>query len=130
MAIPSYHGSSYLMRTLVRKVNGYLLKIKEHNDTKEIYFTADTIYHNDVINILPSHVDLLIANLGNVLADKKGGPLTMNIPMLDSFVDKSTPEIVVPIYIDDLSHYDMTEEQVKQAGYDVLSVGKWHTLID
>jgi len=128
-AIPAYHASSLLMRKLVGKVNGYLLTITSDSVEEKIYFTSDTVFHEDIVKALPKNVDVLIANLGNVQANKKGGPLTMNISMLDKFVEVLNPRIVVPIHIDDFSHYDTREEEVIEAGYTIFETGKWYTLL-
>lgn len=128
-AIPAYHASSFLMRKLVGKVNGYLLTVTIDNIVEKIYFTSDTVFHKDIVKALPQNVDVLIANLGEVQVNKKGGLLTMNIPMLDKFVDILRPSVIVPVHINDLSHYDTREESVTKAGYKVLETGKWHTLL-
>ncbi|OJG22549.1 hypothetical protein RU98_GL002255 [Enterococcus caccae] len=129
-AIPAYHANSFLMRKLVGKVNGYLLTVTIDSVVQKIYFTSDTVFHKDIIKALPQSIDILIANLGNVQANKTGGPLTMNISMLDKFVDILSPSVIVPVHINDLSHYETQEVSVTEAGYKVLETGKWHTLIN
>ncbi|MBO0441450.1 MBL fold metallo-hydrolase [Candidatus Enterococcus ikei] len=129
-AIPAYHANSFLMRKLVGKVNGYLLTVTIDSVVQKIYFTSDTVFHKDIIKALPQSIDILIANLGNVQANKTGGPLTMNISMLDKFVDILSPSVIVPVHINDLSHYETQEVSVTEAGYKVLETGKWHTLLN
>ncbi|TYU99894.1 MBL fold metallo-hydrolase [Listeria monocytogenes] len=129
-AIPAYHASSFLMRKWIGKVNGYYLTVIADSEVKKIYFTSDTVFHRNIIQALPEKVDLLIANLGNVQANKRGGPLTMDIPMLHKFVEILTPSVVVPVHINDLSHYETPEESIVEAGYTVVETGKWHELFN
>ena len=127
-AIPAYHGNSWISRTLVGKVNGYLLEISDSFCKKYIYFTGDTVYHKNILQRLPNKIDILIANLGNVRSENLGGPLTMNLEMLNFFIRNLNPDKVIPIHIDDFSHYETSRIDVQQAGIAVIPVGKWITL--
>lgn len=127
-AIPAYHGNSWIKRTLVGKVNGYLLEITNGTRKKTIYFTSDTVYHKNVIYWLPTEIDILVANLGNVQNKSIGGPLTMNLKMLNLFIKKLNPQKVIPIHIDDFSHYNTSASEVEKAGFSISPLGTWITL--
>ncbi|MBQ7432705.1 MAG: MBL fold metallo-hydrolase [Lachnospiraceae bacterium] len=116
-AIPAFHGNNFIMRKMVGVVNGYLITVKADGNEKSIYFTGDTTYHNSIIAQLPKKVDVMIANMGNVKSQMFGGPLTLNIEMLDQYVGTLCPDVVIPVHVDDFAHYDMTIEDVMKAGY-------------
>ncbi len=124
-AVPAYHGNSYLMRTLVGRGNGYLIEITKEGSSKSIYITGDTVYNRDITAKIPRHVDLLIANLGGVLSKKRGGPLTMDLNMLVDMAKDIAPKRVIPVHIDDFSHYETSKEQVLNRGYRLLPRGQW-----
>ncbi|MBK3495113.1 MBL fold metallo-hydrolase [Viridibacillus sp. YIM B01967] len=128
--IPAYHGNNFITRKIVGKVNGYILEIFDGNDKTTIYLTSDTVYHKDVINSISKELDIIIANLGEVSADKFGGPLTMSIEMLNQFVKELKPTKVIPVHIDDFSHYMTTEDNVLKAGFSILEKGKWIEISD
>ena len=125
IAVPAYHAKNFLICKSVGKVNGYILKIKSGNTERNIYFTGDTVFSKKVVNAVSKPVDVMIANLGNVKGNSLIGPLTMNLKMLDRFIKIIEPNVVVPVHIDDYSHYEMTRKQVTDAGYKIISSGKW-----
>lgn len=127
-AIPAYHGSNYIMRKLVGRVNGYLLKVKKGLSKKVIYITSDTVFHQDVIRNIVTSPDILIANLGEVMPQKFGGPLTMSVSMLNSFVEVLNPRLIIPIHIDDFSHYTTSIQNVIEHGYRPPLTGEWMKL--
>jgi L-ascorbate metabolism protein UlaG (beta-lactamase superfamily) len=126
--IPAYHGTNFLMRKLVGRVNGYFLMIKKGDVQKTIYITADTIFHHDVVKSIEISPDIMIANLGEVLPEKFGGPLTMSVSMLNRFVKELNPGLIIPVHIDDFSHYSTSEQSVIELGYSVPRAGKWQKL--
>lgn len=114
-AIPAYHGNNYLTRMLAGKVNGYLIKINDGADEKSIYVTSDTVYHKKIIKILKKqNIDVLIANMGEVRSNMWGGPITMNVAMLETFKRYLEPMYVIPVHIDDFSHYETEVETLKK----------------
>lgn len=113
-AIPAYHGNNYLTRILAGKVNGYLIKISDGRVEKSIYATSDTVFDENITKILEEHkIDVLIPNMGEVLSNKWGGPLTMNISMLEMFEKYIKPKNTIPVHIDDFSHYATNLETLK-----------------
>ncbi|EAC7182303.1 MBL fold metallo-hydrolase [Listeria monocytogenes] len=126
--IPAYHGNSLISRILVGKVNGYLVEISNESQNQKLYFSGDTVYHKDIIRSLPDGIDILIANLGNVRSEDIGGPLTMNLEMLDIFIKSLHPKKVIPVHIDDFSHYETSILEVQQAGLEIITTGKWIVL--
>ena len=124
-AIPAYHGNSVLTRTLTGKVNGYLVKVDNGICIQTIYFTGDTVYHKKILQYLPQNINVLIANLGNVKSNLFGGPLTMNLSMLKKILTYLQVDKVIPIHIDDYSHYETSISEVKSAGLEILPLGKW-----
>lgn len=116
-AIPAFHGNNLIMRKVVGVVNGYLITVGADGDEKTIYFTGDTTYHSSIIDQLPKKVDVMIANMGNAKSQIFGGPLTLNIEMLDKYVKILCPNVVIPVHVDDFAHYDMTMDDVVKAGY-------------
>lgn len=124
-AIPAYHAQNFVVSKVVGKVNGYIITISSNKIKKSIYITGDTIFNEKIIKNINTHIDIMIANLGNARSNTLFGPLTMNIDMLEKFVKKLTPDIVIPVHIDDYSHYNMTKSQVEKAGYKIIEQGKW-----
>lgn len=116
-AVPAFHGNNLLMRKIIGTVNGYIVDIRTDESEKTVYFTGDTIYHKSIVTKVPDKVSVMIANMGNAKSNLFGGPLTMNTDMLDSYVKALHPENVIPVHVDDYSHYDMTMEDIEKAGY-------------
>ena len=116
-SIPAFHGNNLLMRKIIGTVNGYIVDIRTDGSEKTVYFTGDTVYHKSIVMILPDKINVMIANMGNAKSKMFGGPLTMNTDMLDSYVKALNPEIVIPVHVDDYSHYDMTMDDIEKAGY-------------
>ena len=105
------------MRKIIGTVNGYIVDIRTDGSEKTVYFTGDTVYHKSIVMNLPDKINVMIANMGNAKSKMFGGPLTMNTDMLDSYVKALNPEIVIPVHVDDYSHYDMTMDDIEKAGY-------------
>ena len=122
-SIPAFHGNNFIMRKIVGKVNGYLISIKENDELKKIYITGDTVYHRSIVDKLPNRIDTMIANMGNAKSDMFGGTLTLNIEMLNKFVKVLSPNVIIPVHVDDFSHYDMTMDDIKNAGYMMIMPG-------
>ncbi|WP_297957935.1 MBL fold metallo-hydrolase [uncultured Ruminococcus sp.] len=122
-AVPAYHGNNLLMRKIIGAVNGYVVDIRTEKSGKTVYITGDTVYHKNIIKALPQKVNVMIANMGNAKSEMFGGPLTMDTDMLDSYVKLLSPEVVIPVHVDDYSHYDMTMEDIEKAGYRKIMPG-------
>lgn len=128
-AIPAFHGNNYLTRVFVGKVNGYLLKINKSKVKKTIYVTSDTVFDKKITKSLKNHrIDVLIANMGEVRSKMWGGPLTMNISMLSMFIKELAPKMVIPIHIDDFSHYETRVDELKDNGIEIIKNGSFITL--
>lgn len=113
-AIPAYHGNNYLTRKLAGQVNGYIIKINDGRVEKSIYATSDTVFDENIIKYFEKqNTDVLIANMGEVRSNKWGGPLTMNISMLEMFKKYIKPKHVIPVHIDDFSHYETNVETLQ-----------------
>jgi L-ascorbate metabolism protein UlaG (beta-lactamase superfamily) len=125
--VPAFHGNNFIMRKLIGSVNGYFLRISLGNTVRTVYVTSDTVYHARVVQTARKlgAVDLLIANLGEVLPDKFGGPITMSIPMLQKMVERLRPAKVIPIHINDFSHYTTVPEEVQRQGFPIIDQGRW-----
>jgi len=129
-AIPAYHGSNFITRMFAGKVNGYRLDIEDGNGKKTVYITSDTVYHGDIVRAVgEGRVDLMIANMGEVMDGSFGGPLTMSAGMLGRFHDELRPAIVVPVHIDDFSHYKTVRDHLAGKGFNVQPNGCWNDLI-
>lgn len=128
-SIPAYHGNNFIMRNIVGKVNGYFIEIKNKGDKKTIYFTSDTVYHNDVVKKVNEEVDLMVVNMGEVMNGKFGGPLTMTVSMLKEIEAEIKPKLTYPIHINDFSHYKTEEKELLDNGYNVIKTGKWITVV-
>ncbi|MDR0949767.1 MAG: MBL fold metallo-hydrolase [Lachnospiraceae bacterium] len=130
-AVPAYHGNSWVMRKLVGVVNGYILKISNERENFFIYFTSDTVYHKNIIKFVKSafsKIDLLVANLGEVGSEKIGGPLTMSVSMLEHFAEELHPNLIIPVHIDDMSHYTTIKSDLTIRGFNTINSGLWHTI--
>ncbi|MDQ0195677.1 MBL fold metallo-hydrolase [Paenibacillus wynnii] len=125
--IPAYHGNNFIMRSMVGRVNGYFIRITKGEEKRTIYITSDTVFHPRIVNMVSElgPIDLMIANLGEVSPDKFGGPLTMSVVMLNRMVEQLKPSTVIPIHINDFSHYTTTEDQVTGMGFNVVDQGLW-----
>ena len=123
-ALPAYHASNFIMQKIVGKVNGYQISIASSSETKVIYFTGDTIFYSNVTKSVPKNIDAIFANLGAVKSDSFGGPFTMDLKMLNQMNDLLQPKNFYPIHIEDYSHYNTTNKEVKAANYKVLSIGE------
>ena len=111
-AVPAYHGSSRLTLLAAGAVNGYLLTVKKNGDCRRVYFTSDTVYRKEVLQALEgTAIDIMIANMGEVLKGKPGGPLTLSLTMLEKLHAELNPGLTVPIHNDDYSHYFPVKEQ-------------------
>ena len=129
IAVPAYHGQNFIIQNMVGKVNGYIVKVIEGDTQKSIYFTGDTVFKKKIVKAIKEPIDLMVANLGNVKGNSLLGALTMNLEMLGKFKARLQPTKIVPVHIDDYSHYEMSKEQVKNAGYEILPYGKWVKVI-
>jgi L-ascorbate metabolism protein UlaG (beta-lactamase superfamily) len=130
-AVPAYHASNLLVRAVSGAVSGYVIKISNNYDEFIIYFTSDSVYHKDIIKAVKTsfpQIDLLVANLGEVRADKFGGPLTMSVSMLEQFKEELNPGTVIPVHIDDMSHYATKKSDLTARGFDIIAPGVWHTV--
>lgn len=128
-AMPAFHGNNFFTRNLMGKVNGYLLKIRNNDFKKTIYITSDTVFSNSIAkNLKNQDIDILIANMGQVKSKMWGGPLTMDISMLNRFIGSLNPEITIPIHIDDFSHYESSVEMLKENNLEIIENGSLITL--
>lgn len=124
IAVPAFHGSNFASKILAGKVNGYLLSISDSVECKTIYITSDTVYDKKIAGLIKEHnIDVLIPNLGHVKSSMWGGPLTMNVTMLNKFVEELEPAYVLPVHIDGFSHYETTREEIG-AFFEVLEIGQ------
>lgn len=113
-AIPAVHGHNFITRTLMGGVNGYLLTIRHGKEMKTIYVTSDTIFSDDIIQALHERpIDLLIANMGQARLKFFGGPITMDVDMLNKFIEALHPGFVLPIHIDDYAHFETSRKSLK-----------------
>lgn len=123
-SIPAFHGMNWFARFLMGGVSGYLIAINNGSETKTIYATSDTVHHQEIISALKNQkIDLMIANQGNIKPKMPGGPFTMNMDMLDNFIRDLKPATVLPIHIDDYSHFGAKPEQFKER-FKVLTNGE------
>jgi len=126
-ALPAFHGSRWWMRLLVGRVNGYYLTIsREQKESFSVYITADTVYHPALKAALRKRrVNLMVANMGEVLKGVWGAPLTLSPAMLKRMDREIGPEQVIPIHYDDFSHYRTDPQILAQEGFPVLPRGEW-----
>jgi L-ascorbate metabolism protein UlaG (beta-lactamase superfamily) len=129
-AVHAYHGSNFISRMFAGKVNGYRLDIEDGNEKRTVYITSDTVYHRDIVRAVgDGRIDLMIANMGEVMGGNFGGPLTMSVEMLARFCDELRPTSVIPVHIDDFSHYKTKRDQLAAKGFNVRPCGCWIDLI-
>lgn len=124
-AIPAYHGYGKLVVKLMTRVNGYLITIQKGRDKKTIYVTSDTIYNRKVESALSGvKADILIANLGEAKAPLPvtRKPITMDVHSLQRFEQLVKARYVVPLHIDDYSHFKTKQADV-QKHYELLEEG-------
>jgi L-ascorbate metabolism protein UlaG (beta-lactamase superfamily) len=127
--IPAFHGNNLMMRMLVGRVNGYLIKISHGDENKVVYVTSDTVYHEKIMRFLAKEkIDILIANLGEVRKNMRGGPLTMSILMLKRMISELSPGEVIPIHYDDFTHYETSKDEINSERIAVHERGRWVTL--
>ena len=113
-AIPAVHGSTFLTRFLMGRVNGYLLTIRHENDQKTIYISADTVFVPEIPAALQDRkIDLFIPNMGQARLKMIGGPITMDIPMLRRFMQELKPALTLPVHVDDFSHFETSRSELK-----------------
>lgn len=123
-AVEAKHGSNILSSLLAGNVNGYYLTVSNRSETKKIYITGDTVYKKSIISyLMGKDLDIMIANMGKVKTRMFGGPLTLSKEMLDRIVSEIKPSVVIPVHIDDLSHYE-SERDALAENYLVLEVGE------
>ncbi|MDR0904246.1 MAG: MBL fold metallo-hydrolase [Ruminococcus sp.] len=130
-AVPAYHASNPLVRAVSGAVSGYVVRISNSHDEFFIYFTSDTVFHKDVVKAVKTsfpRIDLLVANLGEVRADKFGGLLTMSAAMLEQFCEQLNPGMIIPVHIDDMSHFRTKKSDLTACGFDIIAPGGWHTI--
>lgn len=125
-AVRAHHGSNWLARALAGRVNGYYLQISKDGEMLVLYVTSDTVLHPRVLDPMRGRrIDVLVANLGGVLAGRWGGPLTMTPGMLRRMVSELKPKEVVPLHCDDFSHYTTTVAQLEGEGFTRRPHGTW-----
>lgn len=126
IAIPAYHGYGKLVVKLMTRVNGYVLRIKKGSNEKVMYITSDTVYNQQVVAALKGvQADILIANLGEAKAPLPvtRKPITMDLQSLQQFAQLTKAKFVLPLHIDDYSHFQTNKKQV-EAVYPTLDNGK------
>ncbi len=127
IAIPAYHGFNPIILKLMGKVNGYILKIKKDNEIKKIYITSDTVINRKLINDLKqfNDIDLLIANVGEAKSPVPitSKPITMNIDMLKSLASSTNAKNVLPIHIDDYTHFRTNRTELKKI-FNIINNGE------
>lgn len=122
-AVPAFHGMDESAIQIMGNVNGYLVELNHENETKTIYMTSDTVFKDEVIEFLKNKkIDILIPNLGAIYSTMQGGPFTMNISMLNQFINKLNPKLTLPIHINDFAHYETSFDEVKALESDMLKV--------
>jgi L-ascorbate metabolism protein UlaG (beta-lactamase superfamily) len=116
-AIPAYHGHSKLVVGLMKKVNGYMIKIMHKSESKLIYIGSDTVFNELVKNALGKmdNIDLFIATAGEAKAPlpvtKK--PITMTIQEVEEFSNWLNAKKTIISHIDDYSHFRSKREDIK-----------------
>lgn len=127
LAIPAYHGYGKLVVKLMTRVNGYVIRIKKGNEEKIMYITSDTVYNQQVVKALSDveSVDILIANLGEAKAPLPvtRKPITMDLQSLQKFEQLTTAKNVIPLHMDDYSHFSTNVEEVGKR-YPLLKDGE------
>lgn len=125
-AIPAYHGHGPLVVKLMTRVNGYIVTVAKDEERSTLYFTSDTVYNQKVVSALQGvEVDILIANLGEAKAPLPvtTKPITMGVSELQKFQKLTKAEHVVPLHIDDYSHFQTKREAVLRV-YPILEDGE------
>lgn len=123
-AVPAFHGKGLLGLIVGGRVNGYLLTIKHGSEKQVVYITSDSIYNRqikEVINHQP--IDLMIINMGKVKSNFPGGPYTADIQNLELFRDELKPSKILPIHIDDFSHFETRKSDLED-GWKILNNGE------
>lgn len=128
-AVPAYHGYGPLIVKLMTRVNGYIVTIKKAAEVKTMYFTSDTVYNQHVVAALKGvKVDVLVANLGEAKAPLPvtRKPITMDLKSLQKFEQLTKAEYVIPLHIDDYSHFQ-TRREVVARYYQLIADGEVKT---
>jgi len=106
-AVPAFHGKGIWGKMMVGTLNGYLVTINKGQDTKTVYVCSDTVYSKQIVRFMAKKsIDLMIPNLGSIYSAIPGGPFTMNMAMLEKMESELTPQMVLPIHINDYSHFE------------------------
>jgi len=122
-AVPAVHGATFITRTLMGGVNGYLLTLRHGNDKKTVYISSDTVFVPEIATTLQNRqIDLFIANMGQARLKMIGGPITMNVGMLDNFIEALKPTLTLPIHVDDFSHFETSRSELKRSEKSSLKV--------
>jgi hypothetical protein len=48
--------------------------------------------------------------------------------MLEQFCEQLNPGMVIPVHIDDMSHYATEKSDLTARGFDIIAPGVWHTV--
>jgi hypothetical protein len=48
--------------------------------------------------------------------------------MLEQFCEQLNPGMVIPVHIDDMSHYATEKSDLTAHGFDIIAPGVWHTV--
>jgi L-ascorbate metabolism protein UlaG (beta-lactamase superfamily) len=111
-AVPAFHGRGFMGVLVGGRVNGYVLTVSKDGESKTVYVSSDSIYSDEIRAALAGRaVDLMIANMGKVSSKLPGGPYTMDLPLLERFEKELKPRTVLPIHIDDYSHFETTRDE-------------------
>lgn len=114
-AIPAHHAKNFLTETIMGGVNGYLITITDDKEEKNIYITSDTLYKQDVADALTgTKIDVMIANVGSARKSMLGGPFTMDISMLNRFLETIKPSLTIPVHVNDFEHFEMTRKDLNK----------------
>ncbi|MBX2842891.1 MAG: MBL fold metallo-hydrolase [Flammeovirgaceae bacterium] len=114
-AMPAVHGNNLISSKLAGGVNGYWININYQFEQISIYVTGDTVLNNRIRNHLKNKkVDILIPNMGGVLENRFGGPLTMNAAMLEEMSNLLKPSLIFPVHFNSFKHYSEPIEKLKK----------------
>ncbi|WP_020531697.1 MBL fold metallo-hydrolase [Flexithrix dorotheae] len=120
-AMPAVHGANLFSSVLAGGVNGYWINIQYQFENTSIYITGDTILNEKVRNKLKNRkADILIPNMGGVLGNRFGGPLTLNAEMLDELTKLLNPALVFPVHINSFKHYSEPVDKLKSLKFNGL----------
>lgn len=98
-AVPCYKGNSLLSKSSLKKVNGYLITIIKNGKSKTVYITGDTVYNKTIVNHLAYYViDIIIANVSEIKANFFSGANSMDLPMLNTFIQELKPKTTIPLF--------------------------------